>query len=98
MAEIDYLVATYHVKELEFLDDGFTLEIPRVEAICDALTSRGYDLLWRCSNGIRVDRVTQALLARMKRAGCISVAFGVESGDPNVLKRTYKGITLERAR
>jgi radical SAM superfamily enzyme YgiQ (UPF0313 family) len=98
MAEIDYLVATYHVRELEFLDDGFTFVIPRAEAICDALISRGYNLRWRCSNGIRVDRVTPALLAKMKRAGCISVAFGVESGDPNVLKQTYKGITLERAR
>jgi anaerobic magnesium-protoporphyrin IX monomethyl ester cyclase len=98
MAEIDYLVSTYHVKELEFLDDGFTYEIPRAEAICDLLISRGYDLRWRCGNGVRVDRVTQALLGKMKKAGCISVAFGVESGDPNVLKRTHKGVTLELVR
>lgn len=98
MAEIDYLVSTCPVKELEFLDDGFTFEIPRAEAICDELISRGYDLRWRCSNGIRVDRVTQVLLGKMKKAGCISVAFGVESGDPAVLKRTHKGVTQEQVR
>jgi len=34
----------------------------------------------------------------MKRAGCTSILFGIESGDQQVLQRIKKGISLEKAR
>jgi hypothetical protein len=34
----------------------------------------------------------------MREAGCDSVSFGVESGNPEMLKRIRKGITLEMVR
>ncbi|MFZ3168262.1 MAG: radical SAM protein [Candidatus Methanoperedens sp.] len=96
VAEIDHLVQTYKVKELDFLDDCFTLDADRVSKVCDYLIERNYDLIWRCSNGIRVDRVTKPLLVKMHDAGCVSVAFGVESGDEQILKQIKKGTTLDR--
>jgi radical SAM superfamily enzyme YgiQ (UPF0313 family) len=34
----------------------------------------------------------------MRQAGCDAVSFGIESGNPEMLKRIRKGITLDQAR
>ena len=42
--------------------------------------------------------VNQALLSRMKEAGCEWVGFGVESGNDEILKKTNKNITSEKVK
>ncbi len=96
LTEIDMFVKTYGIKELNILDDNFTLDPKRVEAICNGLIERNYNLIWKTGNGIRADRVDRALLERMKNAGCYLVAFGIESGDTKILKIINKGETLEQ--
>ncbi len=44
-----------------------------------------------------MDTVDEPLLEKMRRAGCYTICFGVESGDQEILNRISKGITLERA-
>ncbi len=96
LAEIDELVNKYHVKELNILDDNFTFMAPRVEEICDKLIKKNYDLELKTGNGIRSDRVTLPLLKKMRRAGFYLVAFGIESGNPEILKTMRKGETKEQ--
>src|SRR3989344_458260 len=95
LAEIDFLVKNYGVKELNILDDNFTFMPKRVEEICDGLIKRNYDLELKTGNGIRADRVTLELLKKMKQAGFYLVAFGIESGNPEILKKMRKGETKE---
>jgi len=98
LSEIDYLVENYKVKEIDIIDDGFTLDVNRAMKICALLIQRRYNLIWRCSNGIRVDRITKELLNMMWEAGCRSIAFGVETGDEMILRRIHKGVTLEQVK
>lgn len=91
LAEIDHLVKDYGIKELNLLDDNFTFMPKRVEEICDGLIKRGYDLELKTGNGIRADRVTPQLLKKMKQAGFYLVAFGIESGNEEILKKMRKG-------
>lgn len=97
------------VKELEhwyklkyyrfvFNDDNFTLIPERVEKICDLIIEKGLKIKWELRNGIRIDRVNEKLLTKMKKAGCAYVAYGVESIDKEVLERMKKGITPEQVR
>ena len=44
----------------------------------------------------RVNTVNEDLLKLMKSAGCVRVEFGVESGDPEVLKKIKKAVTIEQ--
>ena len=37
------------------------------------------------------------MLELLKKAGCVRINYGVESGDPEVLRGLKKGITLEQA-
>ncbi|MFH0831812.1 MAG: radical SAM protein [archaeon] len=96
MAEIDELVKKYHVREIDINDDNFTVDMKRAEKICDELIKRKYDLIWKMGNGIRADRVDENLIKKMRLAGCYLIAFGIESGNPEILEKINKGETLEQ--
>lgn len=82
----------------QFTDDCFTLNMDRAKKICGLIISKKLKIEWDLRNGIRVDRVDGELLSKMRKAGCFFVAFGCESGNPEVLKAIKKGITVEEVR
>jgi anaerobic magnesium-protoporphyrin IX monomethyl ester cyclase len=88
------------VKDFDFVDDNFTFLSDRVEKVCDMIIERGInkDMIWRCMNGIRVDKVSPELLRKMKKAGCYMVALGIESGNEQILKKMKKAIDLNQVR
>lgn len=100
VAEIELLIKQYGIKEFDFIDDNFTLLKERVEKICNLMISKGLNkkVIWRCSNGIRIDRVDFELLKLMKKAGCYMLSLGIESGNEQILKNIKKGINLEQVR
>lgn len=100
VAEIEMLIEKYGIREFDFVDDNFTLLPERVEKICDMLIEKGINkrVVWRCSNGVRIDRLSPALLKRMKKAGCYMLSLGIESGDEKILENIKKGITLDGVR
>jgi len=93
--EIKMAMDRYRISKFEVLDDDFTLNMPRAKDICKLMIKENINLDWWCHNGIRADCVDVELAMLMKKAGCSSVAFGVESGDPNVFDRIKKGETVE---
>jgi len=92
--EIKEVSSTYKTKHFSFEDDTFTLNRRRVEKICDLLISEKLDFLWRCYT--RANLLNDQLASKMKKAGCYSVAIGVESGDPTTLELIKKGVTLKQ--
>jgi len=76
-------------------DDLFTANARHCLAICDEIVRRGLKIKW--SSFARVDTVSVALLSRMREAGCHAVSFGIESGNPAILKRIRKKISLKQA-
>jgi len=77
-------------------DDTFTSDMDRVIEICEMIISKNLDISWELRTGIRVDRINEYLLKLMKRAGCIFLAFGIESIHDDVLQSVKKGITFEQ--
>jgi len=82
---IEHVVNRYGVKTIFFEDDNLTFDLKRFEAICDKILERGIRFNWETPNGIRGDYLTFNLLKKMKKSGCQSVFFGIESGDQFVL-------------
>ncbi len=78
---LQFVIDKYRVKNVFFEDDNLTFDLKRMEAICDQITDRKLSFRWETPNGIRADRLTTVLLEKMKKSGCRSVFFGVESGD-----------------
>jgi len=92
--EIKILQRDYKIKEIAFYDDTFTLFRDVVKEFCDIVEAEKIDITWSCFT--RVDRIDEDLLRSMKRAGCHSILFGVESADEQILQNITKGISLDR--
>lgn len=43
-------------------------------------------------------QLTEDLIALMKKAGLVRISFGIESGNPDVLKVVGKGVTMDEIR
>jgi anaerobic magnesium-protoporphyrin IX monomethyl ester cyclase len=96
LAEIEHLIRRYGVSCVSFLDDNFAFDLERAGKILDGIIARKWKLGLYFWNGIRVDSVTEELLQKMKKAGCMTINYGVESVDPDVLANIGKGINLDQ--
>ncbi len=90
--EIDWLVEKYNIKFLGILDELFSIDIVKMKAFCERI--QDYDIKWSCQ--MRVDRMSVEMLRMMKKAGCVSISFGIESADNRVLESMEKHITIEK--
>jgi len=96
--EIEQLVRDFQVREIHFEDDNLTLRKSHIEGICREIIARNLSISWAAPNGVRADTLDPALLKLMKLSGCYMLAFGVESGNQEILDRAKKRVTLERLR
>jgi len=80
---------------ISFADDVFTLKRERVLAICAEIERRGLRFSWECLG--RVDALDFPTALAMKRAGCTTVFFGIESGSDEILRLMNKKITTAQA-
>lgn len=82
---------------IKVIDDSL-VEPPRDAAWCrewaDKIQARRLNFILRGS--IRADRVTDEVLAELKRAGFVSFSCGVENFAPTALKRMGKTATLDQ--
>ncbi|HKQ39678.1 MAG TPA: radical SAM protein, partial [Verrucomicrobiae bacterium] len=84
----------FGAREVYFDDDDFTVRKDHVLAICDEIQRRGLRLPWSVMGDAMV--TDDETLTRMAQAGCIGMKFGLESADPEVLKRINKPLKVER--
>jgi anaerobic magnesium-protoporphyrin IX monomethyl ester cyclase len=75
-------------------DDCFTLDSEYLTAFCREMIRRDVPVGWTCLS--RVDRLTPELVDLMKRAGCIRVYLGLESGSNETLRLMNKRVTVEQ--
>jgi radical SAM superfamily enzyme YgiQ (UPF0313 family) len=94
--ELEEIRYRYDIGSVCIFDDNFTLRRNRVEAICEQIIRRDLDIDWKCE--ARVDGVTPELARLMARAGCRTIAFGLESGNQGSLDFLKKDQDLDTAR
>lgn len=101
LAEWEHLTWNMGAQEIGVLDDSANIQVDRLEQMADLFIEHKVNHVpWIFVNGIRANLATQELLSKLKRAGLKRVAFGVESGDPDVLLSIDKKIdhdTIRRA-
>ena len=74
-------------------DDCFTLDSEYLAAFCNEMIRLDVPVRWTCLS--RVDQLTPELVDLMKRAGCIRVYLGLESGCNETLRLMNKRVTVE---
>lgn len=99
----------YFVSQLETLyrkgvsffyvsDDTFTLKKDRVISICKEIIRRKLPITWVAIS--RVSDVDDEVLSWMRKAGCVQVSYGVESGSEkirNLLNKKIKTSDIQKA-
>jgi radical SAM superfamily enzyme YgiQ (UPF0313 family) len=101
--------ATYFVDQLEMLyrrgidyffisDDTFTVNKQKAIAVCKEILRRRLPVVWQAIS--RVDMIDEDILFWMRKAGCIQISYGVESGSEKIrklLKKNYPENQIEKA-
>ncbi|USI71661.1 hopanoid biosynthesis associated radical SAM protein HpnJ [Sphingomonas morindae] len=99
--EVQYVLKEMpQIKEIFFDDDTLTDNLPRVEAIAEALGALGFGtpgfpVSWSCNAKANVPRKT---LEIMKKGGCRLLLVGYESGNQQILHNIKKGLRVDVAR
>ena len=83
------------VHSVHMYTDLFTVNRDQVMGMCDLIIKEGLKVKWTCNS--RVDYVDEEMLQRMAQAGNWLIAWGIESGSEEVLKRAHKGYRMEQA-
>lgn len=99
LAEWRHLVEELGAEEIGVLDDSANIRVKRLEEIANLLIENNLNHVpWIFVNGIRANLASKELLLLLKRAGLKRTAFGVETGDPEILKSIDKKIDLDTIR
>lgn len=96
--EIKQLKTDYGVREIQFEDDNLTFNKKRAMEIFDKMISDNLDILWTTPNGVALWAMDEAMLLKMKEAGCYRLCLAIESGDQDVLHKIInKPLDLNKA-
>lgn len=91
---IKYLKKSYQIDFLSFQDDEFMGDTRRVYEFCEKVQKDIPGLLWSCTG--RVNVINENIVGTMRKAGCVSISYGFESGSPRILKVMNKKVTIEQ--
>jgi len=97
LEEIEGLVRD-GVREIHIIDDAFTVNKKRVLQFSEEVRRRKIDVEFQLINGIRADFADRETLTALRAVGVKTVGYGVETGDPEILKRIRKGIPMSVTR
>ncbi len=74
-----------------FSDDTFSVDKKRVIDICNNILEKGLKITWVAIS--RVNYMNEDILYWMRKAGCIQISYGVESGSKKIRALLNKKIT-----
>jgi|TARA_B100001971_G_scaffold209641_1_gene233598 radical SAM superfamily enzyme YgiQ (UPF0313 family) len=93
--EIIHLQRVYDIKGILFQDSTLTTKKKWIMSLCEEIIRRNVKFVWSCNT--RVNTVDAEMVRQMKKAGCIQMEYGIESGSPKILKILNKRISHEQA-
>jgi anaerobic magnesium-protoporphyrin IX monomethyl ester cyclase len=92
--ELKMLKYKYGARGIYFQDSTFTVNQDYCRELFNEMIEQKLNLVWACNT--RVDCVNDELLKLMKRAGCWSITYGVESVNQKSLDLLKRGTTVDQ--
>lgn len=92
LQEVDYLISSFPVKILNFDDDIFTLNKVWLAEFCEKYAAR-FKTPFACN--ARVNIFNRDVAAMLRKAGCVEVKIGIESGSERLRKAVLRRQTPE---
>ena len=93
--ELKLIADEYGPKEIMFGDELFSVDMDRTKVLLNEMIKHGLHkkLKWWVQTHVRF--VDREMCDLMKKAGCVKMGLGIETGDEEKLKNTGKGTTME---
>jgi len=91
--EMMEVVKNYRISVIHFFDDLFTANRQHVMDLCKEILRRKLSVYWFANT--RADTVDLEMMRVMKKAGCVGVTLGVESGSQKILDGMEKQAKVE---
>jgi len=94
--DIVFLKEKYRTDIFEFEDTNFNLSYKHVEDFCDALNNSGHNIHWLARGQPR--DLDKKLVSKIKKAGCLLIDWGLESGSNKILQAMDKRADIHSQR
>ena len=85
MELLTHLRKRFGIRHVNIYDDTFTLNRRRMIDFCELKIRSGLNTTFNCA--ARTEQLDPEMLALLKKAGCWMISLGIETGDPELLKR-----------
>ncbi len=93
VGEIEAVIRRTGIREFTFIDGTFNISRERVSTFCEIVIRRKLRIRWDAL--VRADNLDSELLRMCRKAGCVQLNIGVESGSDRVLEDLKKRIDLK---
>ena len=97
LKEIKWLVDTYQVGEIQFVEDNFFVSKKRAKSLMIDLAREFPDLYFQSTGGTEVNALDDEMIELMAKSNFYHAILAIESGDPDVQASSVdKNVKLDR--
>lgn len=98
VAEIRELISRYRINYILFWDELTFFSKKQTIALVDRLLEEDLDVYWAgsCRGNLFDCEEDLEIMEKMKKSGCVSMAYSLESSDPSILKMMNKHVSAEQ--
>jgi radical SAM superfamily enzyme YgiQ (UPF0313 family) len=94
--EMVFLNDKFGVKHFEWLDDDLIYDEEEAINLFNEISRRLPGITWAANNGVIARFITPNIMQAMEDSGCVGFGVGLESGNPETLKKIKKPITIKK--
>ena len=90
VAEIEHHYKTHNVRHFFFMDSNITLNRNHARKLCNLLIEKNMPVTFE--GWTRANLINDEMMGLLAKAGVIRMSFGIESGDPEIMKIIKKEV------
>jgi len=80
----------YGIDHIMWLDDDLFYDHKRIVDLFNEMVRKNVGITWDATNGVIATSCKEEIIAAAAESGCIGLNVGIESGNPEILKRAKK--------
>lgn len=98
LREMDFLVNNRGIRHFEWLDDDLLFFKKDFQSLLEKIIEQKWKISWSANNGVIAASIDDKLMQVIRDSGCIGFKIGIETGNPELLKKVRKPATIDTFR
>ncbi|TAN56886.1 MAG: B12-binding domain-containing radical SAM protein, partial [Rhodospirillales bacterium] len=88
--EMDFLIGEKGVRHFEWLDDDLLFYRNEIKEVLRGIIDRKWNITWSANNGLIASSIDEEMMDLICRSGCLGFKIGIETGNPEMLRKVKK--------